>query len=222
MSYAGLKIKWGHTVSGSVTIAAEANVTDVNASAATYTRDADSWLDDGFEVGDEVFFAGFLNEGNNGPKVITALSATVMTVRTNWNDLALVNEVDVNCTCVEKSGAGGGAPSWTDIYASIEDLCASTGGDYATVKELVVDWSENGGTLETADPAMAVDAHPEGGHPSGAELHAVLKTLRAAAGDSSADYLISFGAIDGLDGGTIGYPGPEELKALLFSIFASK
>jgi len=68
--------------------ALSAQTVTVNAAGGTYTRSAGSYITDGFFVGQLVQWAGFTNGGNNAQKVITALSATVMTVSTT----GLVNE----------------------------------------------------------------------------------------------------------------------------------
>lgn len=68
----------------------------IAASGETYTRSAGSFLVDGFQVGDEVTWAGFSNSANNGPQVITTLAGTVMTC----SGSTLVNESTVaNTTC---------------------------------------------------------------------------------------------------------------------------
>lgn len=56
---------------GSVTLAA---------TTTGYTRSTGSFLTDGFAVGMEILTSGFTTAANNGTGVITALSATVMTV----------------------------------------------------------------------------------------------------------------------------------------------
>lgn len=52
----------------------------VTAGPDTYTRAAGSFIADGFAVGMQVAGIGFTSDNNNGTSVITALSATVMTV----------------------------------------------------------------------------------------------------------------------------------------------
>jgi hypothetical protein len=53
---------------------------DVNSGAGTFTRDAGSFIVDGFQVGDVVTFSGFGDAGNNATKTISVLTALVMTV----------------------------------------------------------------------------------------------------------------------------------------------
>ena len=53
---------------------------NVAASAGTFTRTAGSYVSDGFAVGQTITWSGFSNGGNNATKVISALTATVMTV----------------------------------------------------------------------------------------------------------------------------------------------
>lgn len=74
------------------------------ATGETYTRSAGSWLTDGFQVGDEVVFAGFTNSGNNGKQVITTLTATVMTCSAS----TLVNEGPVSSVTCTTLGGGAG------------------------------------------------------------------------------------------------------------------
>lgn len=52
----------------------------LSVAGATYSRAVGSFLDDGFAVGDEVVASGFGTAANNGRAVITALTATAMTV----------------------------------------------------------------------------------------------------------------------------------------------
>lgn len=53
----------------------------VNSSAKTFTRGSGSYITDGFSIGNTVTWTGFTNGGNNlVGGVITALSATVMTI----------------------------------------------------------------------------------------------------------------------------------------------
>jgi hypothetical protein len=61
----------------------------VAAAGGTYTRSAGSFLTDRFRVGQTVTWSGFTNAGNNATKIISALTATVMTVTSNTG---LVNE----------------------------------------------------------------------------------------------------------------------------------
>lgn len=61
----------------------------VAAAGGTYTRGAGSYITDGFRVGQTVTWSGFTNADNNATKVISVLTATVMTVTSN---AGLVNE----------------------------------------------------------------------------------------------------------------------------------
>lgn len=54
--------------------------TDLAATATGYTRSAGSFIADGFKLGMEITASGFGTAANNGTGVITALTATVMTV----------------------------------------------------------------------------------------------------------------------------------------------
>lgn len=60
-----------------------------NFAALTFTRSAGSYITDGFLVGQTVTFAGFVNGGNNGARVIASVTATVITVVSNTG---MVNE----------------------------------------------------------------------------------------------------------------------------------
>ena len=59
------------------------NVTDetisVVATAKTFTRDAGSYIDDGVLVDDPITFSGFVETGNNGTFIVTAVEALVVT-----------------------------------------------------------------------------------------------------------------------------------------------
>lgn len=56
---------------------------DVVAAGGTFTRSTGSFLDDGFSPGQSVTFSGFTNGGNNVTKVISTVTATVITVTDN-------------------------------------------------------------------------------------------------------------------------------------------
>lgn len=57
----------------------QASVT-VDDTTKTYTRSDGSYVTDGFKAGMTVVFSGFSNSANNGPKTLTAVAATVLTV----------------------------------------------------------------------------------------------------------------------------------------------
>ena len=77
-------------VSLSEAVSASSTVTYVASSATgtaltvtgtnTYTRGAGSFITDGFAVGDRFYAEGFTTSANNGSKLITAITATAMTV----------------------------------------------------------------------------------------------------------------------------------------------
>lgn len=89
----------GLTSTGSTTLNVAADSIDtgsitvnVNATNRTYTRTAGgsgSFITDGFLVGQYVTWSGFTNANNNGVKIITAVTATVITVAAS---LALTTE----------------------------------------------------------------------------------------------------------------------------------
>lgn len=91
------------TFQGSRTFEASlsAAIVTVNAAGKTYTRTTGSFLTDGLQVGDTVNWAGFVNGGNNGHHVITALTATVMTVAEVLVDE--VNVADTTCSTLGQS-----------------------------------------------------------------------------------------------------------------------
>lgn len=51
----------------------------VDSTGMTFTRNAGSWIVDGFVVGDHIFFSGFVNATNNNTFTISALTATTIT-----------------------------------------------------------------------------------------------------------------------------------------------
>lgn len=59
---------------------ATTGTTSLAATATDYTRAAGSFVTDGFAVGMELLASGFATAGNNGYKIITAVSALSMTV----------------------------------------------------------------------------------------------------------------------------------------------
>lgn len=61
----------------------------VNAAAGTFTRSTGSFLTDGFQIGQTIMTNNFINAGNNTTKVISNVTATVITVS---NTAGLVNE----------------------------------------------------------------------------------------------------------------------------------
>ncbi len=61
----------------------------VAATAKTFTRSAGSYITDGFTVGQTVQTTGYANAGNNATKIISVLTATVLTVS---DGTGLVNE----------------------------------------------------------------------------------------------------------------------------------
>lgn len=73
---AGGTFTYGNPQSGLVPVV----VASVTVVQATYTRVSGSFLTDGFAVGDFAIISGFVNAGNNVPVLITALTATAITV----------------------------------------------------------------------------------------------------------------------------------------------
>lgn len=70
-----------------LSLATTGTLTNVSAAGSAYTRGSGSFVTNGFKVGDEIVASGFGQSGNNGRALITALTATVMTV-----DRALTTE----------------------------------------------------------------------------------------------------------------------------------
>lgn len=66
---------------------------NVVALAKTFTRTTGSFVTDGFVAGQRVVTSGFTNAGNNGTKIISSVTATVMTMTV---DTGLVNETGNN------------------------------------------------------------------------------------------------------------------------------
>jgi hypothetical protein len=62
-----------------LTLEVVASTGTFEATSTGYARASGSFFDDGFEVGQEVYGTDFALDANNEPKVITALSALVMT-----------------------------------------------------------------------------------------------------------------------------------------------
>lgn len=79
----------------------------VAAAGGTYTRSSGSYLNDGFIVGQTVTFGGFANAGNNGAKVLTAVSALVLTVA----NAGMVNEATVASTTANTPARSGWDPT---------------------------------------------------------------------------------------------------------------
>lgn len=128
-----------------------AAIVSVNAAGKTYTRTTGSWLDDGFVNGDTVNWAGFVNAGNNGRHVITALTATVMTVAE-----VLVDEIDVGNTTCSTLGESLVAASATKKYTRTVGSWLTDGfavGQTATITGFV-NAGNNGPHVITAVTAL--------------------------------------------------------------------
>lgn len=74
----------------------------VNGTAKTYTRTTGSFIADGFRVGQTATWINLSNAGNNGARVISALTATVMTVTDGGG--TMVNESAGASTTASASG----------------------------------------------------------------------------------------------------------------------
>jgi hypothetical protein len=87
------------------------------AAGNTLTRNRGSWVDDGFQVGDPVVISG--TASNNATRVITALTATVMTFASG-----IVNE-----TVSTKVGNVVGGQSFTDWMTAVDAEFAPVDGE---------------------------------------------------------------------------------------------
>ena len=106
-----------------ITAALAGQTVTVAATGKTFTRSAGSFITDGFAVGDEVTWAGFSTSGNNGPNIITTLTATVM-------------------TCA--------AASLTDESAAADTSCSTaSGGESVTVAASGKTYTRSGGSWIT-------------------------------------------------------------------------
>lgn len=61
---------------GALTTVAAANT----GTTGTYTRSAGSFITDGFKIGDLVLVSGYVTAGNNGQRIVTGVTATVLSV----------------------------------------------------------------------------------------------------------------------------------------------
>lgn len=61
-------------------VLADTGSVQIACAGATYSRTSGSFIDDGFSVGDEVTASGFASATNNGRAIITAVTATTMTI----------------------------------------------------------------------------------------------------------------------------------------------
>lgn len=99
----------------------------LSATTTGYARAAGSFITDGFAIGMEVLAAGFGNAANNGRSVITALTATVMTV--TKIALSTVSSTDLTATIVagtanatESAGAGRSIVAGLPILRGFENV----------------------------------------------------------------------------------------------------
>lgn len=63
-----------------LTLSVVSTTDSISATTTGYVRASGSWLTDGYAVGQQVTASGFTASGNNGDKVVTAVSATTLTV----------------------------------------------------------------------------------------------------------------------------------------------
>lgn len=91
-------------IKNTVVINATTNTITVSNTTNTFTRTSGSWLTDGFVVGNKITTTNFINAANNGTWLISALTATVMTITTTaGTDPVLTDETNttvVNLTWV--------------------------------------------------------------------------------------------------------------------------
>ncbi len=92
---------------------------EVGGTGDTVTRDAGSWLADGFVVGDTITFAG--TASNNVTGVIASLSATVVTFGTT--DLA----AEVISSALGVTAVGGPTLTFAEVGATLDTITRSRG-----------------------------------------------------------------------------------------------
>ena len=147
---------------------------DVVAAAGTYTRVSGSFLTDGFLPGMSVQFTGFTNGGNNVIKVISTVTATVITVTDNTG---LVNET------------GTGDEKATTVYLWIQRLTGAAPTDNVTISGVT--------SSATADVNVEVTTRPVSAPPVGASTGSAIigayglgiETADLAASDKVTDLL---------------------------------
>lgn len=85
----------------------------VNATNGTYTRSAGDFTTNGFEAGMTIIATGFTNAGNNATKIISTVTATVITVTSNTG---LVTETGGGDEQIRQCDNLTGAPTTTAQY----------------------------------------------------------------------------------------------------------
>lgn len=85
-----------------VTGATTGAVITISATVGTFVRSAGSFVTDGFAVGNVINSSGFVAAGNNGLFVITAMSATVLTVSPLAGQTQVIVSAGATVTILEK------------------------------------------------------------------------------------------------------------------------
>lgn len=143
-------------------INATTNTITVNDTTNTFTRTSGSFLDDGFVVGNKVTTTNFTNAGNNGTWLISALTATVMTVTTTaGGDPALTNETNTTVTNLtwtsnDELATGNGYTADSKTTGTIT-LTEDDTNDYLNATFPTVTWTASGGSIGPTPGAILYD-----------------------------------------------------------------
>lgn len=111
-----------------------------------YTRSAGDFVADGFVLGQTVTFAGFVNGGDNGAKVLTGVTTTTLTTATAGlvTEAGTGDETVSTCTTATLSMTFGKTAGGAEYIASLDaDAAAAVFGDAQV---------ELGANLKTATP----------------------------------------------------------------------
>jgi hypothetical protein len=92
------------------------SVITISATVGTFVRSAGSFVSDGFTVGSVILSSGFVAPGNNGLFLITAMSATVLTVSPLAGQTQVVVAAGASVTIAEK-----GKKTYTPLTGHTDD-----------------------------------------------------------------------------------------------------
>jgi hypothetical protein len=163
---------------------------NVVAVAGTFTRTTGSFLVDGFAIGQTIVTSGFVDPGNNTTKVISTVTATVITVT---NVAGLVNETGNNNERVIG-----------DLMAYMESIIAANLGSETNMPITLAPAASRAVGYAEGDPACFWRALIMGGAPiegSIGDLHSFsLKVPRAAARLVSGRQMLPLTALSGATG----------------------
>lgn len=96
---------------------------DIDGTGKTISRSADSWLDDGIEVGDFIVTSGYTETGNNGTFEVTAVTDLVITLGNATGLVTDTTEVGAITTTKMKLIKGTSLGSMT-LQESFDDLAS--------------------------------------------------------------------------------------------------